>query len=605
MVSNRVRRQKPTGREAVRREAFDHLPLVVFEGVEYPNFIGMADGYVEAVLTGAVIENQFVILACKRYKDMRKAAETVASAFFFSPAHAVEFCAFFERLPQLEGFKKPSGLLVAEPWQCWLFVNIFGFRQWRGHQNVRWIREVHLDVSRKQSKSTMSAAIDLYCFLYEDEGRSQILIGASTRDQANAVYGPIRAFLDAEPELIEQFGLKSTSKAIRRPDGGHISVISSIGRKNDGANPHVAHIDELHAVTTQLHEVMESSLGARPNQLFLKTTTAGETTWGPGPDARKRAIRVLSGQEQAPNLFTVIYTIDVEDQKDPLRWENVVKAMPNIGVSVSEDEIRNKLEQSKHNVFVRGEFITKQLNVYSDAARKAISQEAWKACGDPSLSLEDFRGKRCIIGADIGIADDHTALVLLFDDPDDTENPIIFCEHHIGSGNPGLEDERLAPQLLEWQQQGYLTIHDWPVVRISQVRNRILEFCELFDVHEIVFDTAQSVEIVSELVQAGKLAGRFKPSPAEATEPTRDIIDRANHKLLKHNNNPMLAWNVANVTISGGELIRVGKESTAPHMKIDGFSALMHANAARVGRVVAQKADVPEVVPEPRIRTLA
>lgn len=557
----------------------------------------MADGYVDAVLSGDVVENRFVVLAGQRYREMRKQAELAVSQFYWSPAHVVEFCAFFERLPQLEGFKKPSGLMVAEPWQCWIFASIFGFREIVSNQSVRWTREVHFDCPRKMGKSAVTAAIDLYCFLYEDEGRSQILIGASSRDQAKAVFEPIRAYLAAEPELLEQFGLKSTSKAIRRPDGGFISVISSIGRKNDGANPHVAHIDELHAVSTALHEVMESSLGARPNQLFLKTTTAGETTFGPGPDARKRAIRVLTGLEKAPHLFTVIYTIDPEDEKNPLTWENVVKAMPNLGISVSEDEIRNKLEQSRHNVFVRGEFITKQLNVYSDAARKAISQEAWRKCADTTLKLEQFRGKKCYVGVDIGIADDHTSIVLIFDDPEDPDVPVVFCFHMIGSGNPGLEDEKIASQLLEWSEQGWLTIDEWPVVRLSKVKTKILEFNEMFDLQEIVFDTAQSVEIVSDLIELDLKAGRFKPSPSEATEPTRDLIDRAVHGLLKHDGNPMLAWNVANVVVSGTELLRVSKDSTQAAMKIDGFSAMMHANAARVGRVVPQKEEKPKPMP--------
>lgn len=588
----------------MRREAFTDLPPVIYEGIEYPDYVGMADGYVDAVLSGRVVENRFVVLACKRFRAMREAAERPENEFYWSPAHVVEFCAFFERLPQLEGFKKPSGLLVIEPWECWLAAGIFGFRKQITDYNVRFVREVHIDCPRKQGKSAWGAAIDLYCFLYEDEGRSQILIGASNRRQAEAAFGPIREFLVFEPDLVTTFGLKINKDEIRRPDGGAVQMLSSLARKNDGWNPHVAHIDELHSVPTALHEVMMSSVGARPNQLFLKTTTAGDIMFGPGLDARKRAARVLEGVEKAPNLFTVIYTIDPEDEKNPLRWENIVKAMPNLGVSIDPGDVRAMMEKARHDVFARGEFITKQLNVYSDAARRAISREAWAACAVPGLRLEQFAKRKCIIGCDLGQADDHTAIVLCFDDLENPDIPVFFCEHHIGADNPGLEDERLRDQFSEWRENGWLKVHDWPLVRVRAIEARILEFCGWFDVQEIVFDKAQSVDIVSSLIGAGRKAGQFAGNLVESSDPTHDIIDRATHGLLKHDGNPVLAWNVMNVTIVGDELIRPRKDKTNPHMKIDGFSAMVHANAARLGRVVPKMPDdKPPFDPNRIVRT--
>ncbi len=592
-------------RLAVHRDAFAYLKPVEYAGVKFPDYVGMAMGYVNAVLSGAVKECQFVILACKRFKAMHLEAQKPDSPYFWSDAHVFEVCGFIERLPQLDGLNKPDdGLIDLQPWQCWVLAGIFGFRTMSGAQNVRWVREVHFDVSRKQGKSAITACIDIYCFLYEDEGRSRILIGASSRDQAGEVFEPIKEILRAEPELQEEFGLKITAKEVRRPDGGYITTISAIGKKNDGKNPHVAHIDELHAVSTELHEVMESSLGARANQLFLKTTTAGDRTFGPGPDARKRAMEVLKGIQKAPRLFTVIYTIDKEDEKYPLRWENVVKATPNLGVSIAESDLQGQMEAARHNVFSRGEFVTKRLNVYSDIATRAISAEAWATCADKSLKREQFKGRNCILGVDIGIADDHTALILEFDDLIDPKIPVFFCEHHIGSQNPGLFDEKIADQLNLWREDGWLAVHDFAMVDSDRIADRIIELSKIFNLTEIVFDYAASSSlIVPKLQRAGLPAGTFRTSPVEATEPTRDIIDRATHGLLKHDGNPVLGWNVTNVTISGGELIRFSKERTTPNMKIDGFAAMVHANAARVGRIQKQKPDKPPPA-VPRIRVL-
>ena len=580
-----------------------HLPLVEIplEGgiVEFPNYTAMALGYVDAVLAGKIPENQFIILACKRFRKMYDDAKSGKVDFHWDDMAVTAACDFIESLPQVQGAEKKDDTLLLEPVWIWIIAAIFGFRHFVGNKSVRWIIEAFIDIPRKSAKSTVAAGIDLFIFLFEDEVGSEIYLAATSRDQAKKVYGPIREILRQRPDLVIEHNLKVTSKEVRKlDDGGFITTISANGKKEDGHNPHVSHIDELHATPQALHDVMDSSLGARANQLFLKTTTAGTRAAGPGYEERRRAERVLRGQEIAPRYFCAIWTIDPEDVKTPLTWENVVKANPMIGVSVNEMKVREDLEQARFSPSKKAELIVKRLNVYSQGASHAISPLQWASCADKTLKIERFLGKRCWLGVDLSSHDDQTAIAAIFEHSDANIDDLlaIFAWHFLPTESPAFENEKIEDDLRDWVDQKHLTLTEGPIVDYDAVQAKIEALCKVFDVEAIVFDRAHSIQMVGNLNKKGHKAGIIAATTVELSEPTKDLVSRARHGRLRHDDNPVLAWNAQNTLLTPGDLWRPIKDKTAPHLKIDGFSAVTHANVARFGRV-QHKNEKPKKAP--------
>jgi phage terminase large subunit-like protein len=586
----------------VRREAFAHIPEVLIEGNAYPNYVAIADGYVDAVLAGKVLENRLVILACERYRAMREVAGKGKAEYGWYPEHVIEVCAFIETCDGGEHGNEPIQL---EPFQCWMLANLFGFRVKDAKGTYRWFTEWLFDAPRSSGKTGLVARIDLYCFLFEHERASQVLLAASSRPQAMRAFKPIYNILRSEPELVEDFGLKVTAKSIRKPDGGFIDTLSAIGRKEDGAIPHIIHIDELHAVNDALFDVITSSFGKRRNELLLQTTTAGVKVSGPAYAQRKRLERVLTGQEKAPRFFGVIYTIDEADMKEPLRYENVVKAHPMFGVTIKERAVLDDMEAARFNPGRKGEFLAKRLNVYTRGASHAIAPNEWASCESPGLKLEDYKGRTAFIGVDLSSHDDQTALAVIIEDGD---HLVCFAEHFIPESSPGLLDETIADDLHQWVEAGHIKVTDLPFVDYAAVQARIEELCEILDVEAVVFDRAHSIQMAGNLLQKGIKAGIIQANNVEMSEPTKDIVVRARSGMLKHDGNPVLAWNAANMVIIGGthsEFYRPAKDKTAPQRKIDGLSALCHANVARLGRVKAGKMPKDEKPLNPRIRTFS
>src|SRR5690606_15281986 len=102
----------------------------------------------------------------------------------------------------------------------------------------------------------------------------------------------------------------------------------------DGIDTHVGVIDEYHAhKNSMVSDSIRNSMVARQQPLHFIITTAGFDLQGPCYTiTRSEAVRVLNGTLKDDSLFTIIYTLDDDDDwKDPQMW---IKANPNIGRTV-------------------------------------------------------------------------------------------------------------------------------------------------------------------------------------------------------------------------------------------------------------------------------
>ena len=81
------------------------------------------DQYAERVHTKDIVAGPLVRLACKRHLDDLQNQ----SAYSFDPERGAAICKFAEKLPHVKGRWK-SPYLVLEPWQCFLVVVLFGWR---------------------------------------------------------------------------------------------------------------------------------------------------------------------------------------------------------------------------------------------------------------------------------------------------------------------------------------------------------------------------------------------------------------------------------------------------------------------------------------------
>lgn len=443
--------------------------------------------------------------------------------------------------------------------------------------------------------SPTAAVIGLYCWLNEDEVGSQIFIGAPKEEQARYVFDPMSVMVTETPELQSHYGIDVTKKLLRKLDdpAAKVRMISSIADREDGANPHVVIMEELHAQDESLFNVMDSSLGKRVNNLFISITTAGNRAQGVCWNTRKRLINVLAGIADEQSFFGVIYTLDDDEIKDkriahdPARW---IKCNPMWGITLSPSSLMERLVKAKsQSESAVLEFERTRLNIWSNGAGGLISDENWAACERKGIDILDFRGKRAFIGGDLGSKSDLSSIGIIFE-----VGPkiVVFNEHFVPAKSKSFLHDEFGPLYTGWVRGGHLTMTNGGITDYGVIEARIRLWCQLFDVAYIGFDTYQSNQILASLFNDGLPAGQVAPGTKTVSDPTKDLLARIENGLLEHDGNPVTRWMAMNVVghfDRRGNVLAQKDDEHSPY-KIDGIAALINANVARMDAML----DVPK-----------
>ncbi|MBO6509505.1 MAG: hypothetical protein JJ979_13705 [Roseibium sp.] len=331
-ASRRKSRKTTYSERTVSRDDFAHVPPLVLEipdedgelqKEEFFDYPEMARLYAEMIISKEVPACRFTVLACKRFVRMLKESEKAGNRFYYSKEWIVDACTFIENLARPDS-EPPDDIrfFVIQPWQAFILANLFGFRRGQGfspiEQGERLFRELYAEVPRGSGKSPFAGAISMFCYLEEGAGGSQIFVCGPKEDQARYVFDPMTVMAEHSPGLQAHYGLIVTKKGIRKSanENSKIRMISSVADREDGANPHVVVMEELHAQDEALFNVMDSSLGKRPNNLFLSITTAGNRATGVCYNTRRRLVQILEGVTDDDSFFGVIYTLDEHEVKD-------------------------------------------------------------------------------------------------------------------------------------------------------------------------------------------------------------------------------------------------------------------------------------------------
>jgi phage terminase large subunit-like protein len=566
-----------------------HAPAV--EGTPPPRaYVAIAERYAAAVTAGTITAGQWVTLACARHaRDKARASADRRCPFIWSPSHARAACAFLERLPHVEG-DWSSATLRLQPWQCFLIASLFGWRQ-RAQPERRRFTTVYLEVGRKNAKSTIMAGIALYHLLHEQERGAQVVCGATTGSQARIAFGIAQRMVQRSPALREA-GLQAFANAIITGDGT-MKPVNAKASTQDGLNPSCIILDESHAQTFALHDVLKSAQGARRNPLLLCPTTAGYDLLSVGYALRTTVTKVLQQIFEADHVLGLIYTIDEgDDWRDPAVWP---KANPMLGITPTREWVTQYCLDAQQTPGLEGEFRVKVCSEWLRAASAWLSITQWDACADPTLRLEQFAGRRCWIGGDLSQSDDIAALALVFERGEE------LCAIVRGYLPRDVVEARArtVPEYRAWVARGDLVLTDGNFVDVGQIEADLRGWCKTFNVQAIRCDQYGSAGLVSNLERSGHKAAILDKNKKSFTPPSRELEARVKGRRFRHDGSSFLRWQAGNVVVSRGvdDSLLPKKDHPESPNKIDAIEAILLALSAWI--------TPPEVTPSYRIYTVS
>lgn len=302
--------------------------------------------------------------------------------------------------------KTRRDLIKLELWQKALITIIFGIVD---DKSLRVWREIFIVIGRKNGKTILAAAIIAYMAFIEDEYGAEIYCLAPKLDQAEIIYNDFWQIVQSEPEL-KELSRKRKSDIYIACFNTSVKKIAFNAKKSDGYNPQMVINDEVASWRgdpgLKQYEVMKSGLGARSQPLILSISTAGYENDGIYDELMNRSTAWLKGSSKEKRLLPILYIID-----DPEKWndiEELKKANPNMGVSVSESFFRDEIDIAEGSVSKKTEFLVKYCNI------KQNSSQAWldgivvqKTAVD--MQLDDFKNCYGVGGVDLSQTTDLTA----------------------------------------------------------------------------------------------------------------------------------------------------------------------------------------------------
>lgn len=370
-----------------------------------PNYI---IDYWQAIRSGDAIVGKWIKLW---YEIVQQGL--IDRVWYYDEQRAHEVINFIQRYCHHHEGPLAPGLITLELWQRAMLSVIYGIVDDTGK---RQFCENVLVMGRKQGKTALLSGIGCHHIFKGGGYGSRVYIGAPKLDQAKLCYEGIYQTIRKEPMMDRMTKRRRTDLYIAA-NNSSVQPLAFSAKKSDGLNISLGILDEFAAFAGEpglrMAEVFKSSQGARPEPLMYYASTANFVDEGLYDELMKRSTAVLQGTSKEKRLAPFLYMID-----DVSKWNDMTelhKSMPNLGVSVSEDYIREEIAVAEGSLSKRSEFITKYCNIKQNSSLAWFSTQDIKKVFGNNLRLEDFTDCYCVGGIDLSQTTDLTSACILIE----------------------------------------------------------------------------------------------------------------------------------------------------------------------------------------------
>ncbi len=481
-----------------------------------------------------------------------------------------------------------------EPWQRKMLRRIYNDLDEDG---FRKIRTFYTSVPRKNGKTELAAAVGLFHLCSEGEPGAVIVCAAKSRDQAKLVFKAARTMVEQSPELSQ---LVQIFKTVLEYKGNVLHTLSYDSQTAMGLNPSLVLCDELHVwdgeAGREFYEALVSAQGARRQPLNFIITTAGVNKYSVCFEVDQYAQKVAAGTLIDPTFGSFIRRSNPEDDwTDPAVWE---AANPNYGVSVYPDFIRAEVERAIKSPSETNKVLRFYLNQWTESTTKYINDADWDACAF-AVDAEELKGRRCYGGLDLANTTDLAAFVLTFpSEEEDGPNQILPFFW--------LPEENLRDRVMrdgvkydQWVKDGYIITTPGNIIDHEAIIAKIIELSEVYDIQEVNFDRWGSVQVSTSLQGENINMIQFGQGYKSMSSPTKHLETLTMSRKLAHGGNPVLAWNISNLSVEMDAAGNVKPSKKKSSEKIDGAVALiMSLDSAIVDAPLAKSWGLEEMYAE-------
>lgn len=512
---------------------------------------------------------------------------TAAPGDWFDEAEADFRVGFFhDCLKHVKG-EKAGEPFILEPWEQAITGALFG---WKRADSTRRYRTVFIFVGRKNGKTVYSAGLIVCVLGCDHEPGAEIYGAAAEYKQGCLVWDHAVGMVQQESELKSRIKIyDGQQKRMVLPDERsryEVLTYDKMAAHKHGYNAHCYVIDELHTQPdAALVDVLETSTGARREPLGIYITTSDYER--PGSVCNEKhdyACRVRDGEIEDSAFLPVIYEASPNDDwHDPETWK---KANPNLGVSISMDYLQRAHAQAVAEPRRENPFKRLHLNLRTESVERLIPKRIWDL-NDGDLDWEQYHGRMCTGGLDLGATSDLTSLCLVFPraaEPGKTAGYDAFWWHWAPRvGAVDRERKHRGSQYVTWARQGWLKLTRGNRTDYDMVRADIQALAKQVSIQSIGMDPKfQGGQLGNQLQDKdGLTIVEFGQGFKSMASPAAEFLGLLKDGQFRHGNNPLVRWQSAHTMGKYDEAGNVKPDKKESGMKIDAIvSAIMAVGMA-------------------------
>ena len=457
----------------------------------------------------------------------------------------------------------------------------------------RLTKKQYLIVGRGSAKSLYNSCVQSY-FQNIDLSTTHQITTAPTMNQAEEVMSPIRTAITrskgdlfkflTEGSLNNTTGSKadrqklaSTKKGIENfLTGSLIEVRPMAIDKLQGLRVKVATVDEWLScdIREDVIGAIEQGASKLDDYIIVATSSEGTVRNGSGDSIKMELVDILKGDYLAPHVSIWWYQLDsVDEVAHPEKW---VKAMPNIGITVSYEAVQLDVDRAEKSPSSRNDILAKRFGIPMEGYTYYFTYE--ETICHPKKSYWQLP---CSLGADLSLGDDFCSFTFLFPLPNEYFG--VKTRNYISS----LTLSKLPPAMrVKYQNfidEGSLVIMDGSVLDLMDVYDDLDTYIidNEYDVRCIGYDPYNAKEFIARWATENGPFGIEKVIQGAKTEsvPLGELKKLAEQRLLLFDEDIMsfAMGNCVTVEDTNGNRKLLKKRYAE---KIDAVAAMMDAYIA-------------------------
>lgn len=462
---------------------------------------------------------------------------------------------------------------------------LFGFVDSR--TGLRKYREMLEIIGRKNGKTTLASAVELYLLCDPNEGRPQIYNVATSKDQARLGFDAAHSMVLQSPQL-SQVIRKRVSDLYAAHNMGSIRALSSKTDHLDGLDVYGAVIDELAAIKKRdLYDLVKQGMSARDEPILFCETTSGFVRDCIFDTQREYGYKWLNNELMYPDNSFIFFPYELDDKdeyENPAMW---VKANPGLGKIKKKDALAGHVNKAKNDPTYLPTVLTKDFNVAMNTSSSWLTFD--EAKNTEKVDFEHAGFKYAIAGIDAADSIDLSAACLLMVRPDD-ERIYKMSMYWIPESviedrdRQGMREDRDGVPYRIWVERGLMRTVPGSKVPKSVYLDWFREVQERFDIYTyaIGYDPwhmdEHTLNGLKGLVGQRNLV-QVRQGARTMSEPMKQFkVDLANKRII-NNANPIDTWCRSNASIktdTNGN-IYLDKKDNSSKNRIDGLAAELDA----------------------------